>query len=236
MLAICRLSQLCLGLLFFGTLAAHEPTADERVDRRTQEALSLDANAQRGQVIFQGHCASCHGRAALGDAQRVIPALAGQRFKYLIRQIANFSGHERDGPVMRHVLSAPLLKSPQAWVDIAFYLNRLRPLQRPQQGSGTYAALGRGIFQEQCVSCHQPGAQGDAEGFVPSLNHQHYAYLASQMEDLGDKLRYNVDEELTRFMHTLDARDRDGLADYISRLPDRATTARRMRDDGAVVN
>jgi cytochrome c553 len=91
----------------------------ESVDRATQTALSLDAHPERGGAQFGRYCAICHGSQAQGDAGTGIPALAGQRFAYLVRQLANFVGEERYSGTMRAVVSQTELCDPQMWVDIA---------------------------------------------------------------------------------------------------------------------
>lgn len=205
------------------------------VDRLTQRALDLDAHAERGAIEFRQSCARCHGTVAQGDAEHAIPALAGQRFKYVVRQLANFAGDERESPTMRRVLSHPVLE-PQTWVDIAAYVNNL-PMRVPAAtGDGSGVALGRGIFHEQCASCHKGDAHGDAEGFVPSLRGQQYTYLVTQLEKLAEGSRHNVDEDLVRFWRSLEDQDVRATADYLSRLTGPGHVHKIMRPDGSVVD
>jgi cytochrome c553 len=44
-------------------------------------------HATDGARIFGTHCASCHGASGRGDAQKVVPRLAGQHYAYLVRQM-----------------------------------------------------------------------------------------------------------------------------------------------------
>jgi cytochrome c553 len=216
--------------------APAEQAAGEAVDRQTQAALSMDSHPDRGGQAFVRYCAKCHGPRALGDAKGAIPALAGQRYAYLIRQLANFTGAERDSSAMHAVVSQAELQAPQMWADIAAYLNGL-PNRSPQStGSGEDIALGRGIFHEQCATCHGLDASGDADGFVPSLRHQHYAYLNTQMHKLARGYRHNVDEELLLFLKSFDDRDIRATADYLSRLAGAGASRKKMRDDGTVVD
>jgi cytochrome c553 len=198
--------------------------------------LLLDADPKRGAAAFQKTCTRCHGVEAHGDASRAIPALAGQRFAYLVRQLANFSGGERESAAMHRVIVQPQLHDPQTWVDIAAYLNALPVGRTEGTGDGTHAALGRGIFHEQCASCHRPDARGDDAGFVPALRNQHYSYLVSQMHKLAEGARHNADEDLVRFIRSLDDDDMAGVADYLSRLRGAGANRKRMRDDGVVVD
>jgi len=226
-----------LVIFTFGAMAQAEPLgSEEAVDRTTQTALALDVHPDRGSLRFAHDCARCHGTGGEGNADRAIPALAGQRFAYLVRQLANFAGAERDSDAMHRVISQPGLRGPQAWVDLAAYLNRLPPSRGGQTGDGRRVALGRGIYREQCASCHRGDAHGDSDGFVPSLRNQQFSYLVSQLHKLGKGNRHNVDKDLVRFLDSFDDQDIDATADYLSRLHGPGAVRRIMRDDGVVVD
>jgi cytochrome c553 len=196
----------------------------------------MDAHPDRGAKDFEHFCSRCHGPTAAGRAARDIPALAGQRYAYLIRQLANFAGGERDNSTMHAAVAKADLQQPQTWVDIASYLNAISADSPAGTGSGTDIGLGRGIFHEQCASCHGADAGGDADGFVPSLRHQHYSYLKLQMEKLAAGYRHNVDADLVAFLRSFDARDISATADYLSRLKGPGKNRKKMRDDGVVVD
>jgi len=168
--ATCRVLAATAAVLVL--VSGEARASEEAVDRATQMALSLDAHPDRGAAQFHQYCARCHGAQAQGDPIHAIPALAGQRFAYLVRQLANFSGFERDSNTMHGVLLRIEPQGAQTWVDIAAFLNRAPLGPHAQTGDGTQVALGRGIFHEQCASCHRGDAHGDANGFVPSLRNQ----------------------------------------------------------------
>jgi cytochrome c553 len=231
-----RVGVVTVLIAFFALAGAAARASDETVDRATQAALSLDAHPDRGATLFGHHCARCHGVQAQGDANRAIPALAGQRFAYLIRQLANFAGAERDSDTMHRVVSQNELQGPQSWVDIAAFLNRAPLANRAQIGGGTHVMLGRGIFHEQCATCHRSDGHGDADGFVPSLRNQHYSYLVRQMHKLGEGRRHNVDEDLVRFLRGFDDQEMKATADYLSRLRGPGAVHTLMRADGVVVD
>jgi cytochrome c553 len=235
------ISAPCAGVLVaiaavFALVGGEASASEEAVDRATQTALSLDAHPDRGASQFNHYCARCHGSHAEGDANHSIPALASQRFAYLVRQLANFAGFERDSSTMHGVLSQIELRGPQTWVDIAAFLNRVPLGNRAQTGDGAHVALGRGIFHGQCASCHRIDAHGDGDGFVPSLRNQHYSYLVNQMHKLGEGRRHNVDEDLVRFLHSFDEQDMNATADYLSRLRGPGAVHKVMRNDGVVVD
>lgn len=214
--------------------AAPAPDAQARVDRWIHTVLQLDQDTQRGAVLYGQHCADCHGAQAWGDAARFIPALAGQRRAYLVKQLADFIELERAGRSMHEVVSSPRLDDPQAWADIAGYMNGLPPAQPTQTGDGAGLALGEAIFREQCATCHEEDARGDDEGFVPSLRNQHYAYLLRQMRGLTAWHRLNADDGLIRFLDSLEPEEMTAVADYLSRFRGPVRDRLRMHNDGTV--
>lgn len=210
--------------------------SEEWVDQATKTALSLDVNIKHGRSIYDAQCISCHGRLGFGDPARSIPTLAGQRFAYIVRQLANFSGEERENRTMHSVVSRRDLHAAQSWADLAGYLSRMPVNPAVEIGDGAYLALGRGIFHEQCASCHQQDAGGDEDGFVPALKGQHYSYLVGQLRQLAADRRHNVDEDLQRFLRSFDEPELEGVADYLSRQHARGKNHQVMREDGSVVD
>lgn len=227
---------IAFSTLLFAQVIPNARASEETVDRSTQAALALDVHPARGASLFAQSCARCHGPHAEGNAMRAIPALAGQRFAYLVRQLANFSGAERDSAAMHRVIAQTELRDPQTWVDIAAYLNNVPLARRARTGDGTHVALGRGIFHEQCAGCHGADARGDADGFVPSLRSQDYAYLVDQLHKLAEGHRHNVDENLVRFIRSFDDQEISATADYLSRLHGPGLDRKKMRNDGVVVD
>jgi len=219
-----------------GGAAIEVMASEESVDQRTKLALGLDVHPAQGASIFKQHCATCHGPEGHGDPARTIPALAGQRFDYLVRQLANFSGGERESITMHRQMEQAAAQEPQSWADIAGYLNRLPSTYETQHGDGKDLALGGAIFHEQCASCHRPDAHGDEDGFVPSLRHQHYDYLVRQLHRLAQGDRHNVDENLVRFLRSFDEQEIQAVADYLSRLRGPGGNKKSMRADGTVVD
>jgi cytochrome c553 len=230
-----RKFRLCVALALLAT-AGVTRASEASVDRATQRALALDAHPDTGRALFARDCERCHGAQARGDSDRAIPALAGQRFTYLVRQLANFAGAERDSTSMHQVVSQIEPTGPQSWADLASYFARMPSALHPQVGDGTHVALGRGIFHEQCAGCHFPDARGDREGYVPSLRNQHYSYLLGQMHEMREGARHNADPGLVRFMRGFDEDEMQATADYLSRLRGAGNPHTVMRSNGVVVD
>jgi cytochrome c553 len=207
-----------------------------RVDQLVRNALQLEPNSKRGGGLYEVNCARCHGQGAVGDPRNVIPALAGQREAYLIKQLADFAELERDGEAMHAVVSKAALNEPQAWADLAGYLGKLPVVRLPETADGKGVELGEAIFQEQCASCHEEDARGDDDGFIPSVRDQHYSYLVRQMRSLAASHRLNVDPDLVRFLDSFDTEEMTSVADYLSRMRGPVRERAKLRDDGAIRN
>jgi cytochrome c553 len=204
--------------------------SEASVDDLIQAALNLDAQPRHGSRLFAENCARCHRADASGDASRQIPALAGQRTSYLVKQFADFREGDRDSNTMHGVLRQAGLREPQAWLDLASWLNAQPRIRTLQHGDGAHLALGEAMYQAQCSSCHEADARGDDDGFIPSLRDQHYSYLLKQLQGFVHGRRSNVDENLVRYMASLEQDELQGVADYLTRfkMPERNRTTLRQ--------
>lgn len=213
------------------TLSAPRAGASaETVDQLTRTALGAKADPKRGRTQFDRSCAQCHGAGGRADANHRIPVLAGQRYAYLVRQLASLSGDQRESDNMHRGLSAAELREPQTWADVAAYLNGAPPPSHPQTGDGRDLGLGEATFHVECASCHYDDARGDDDGLVPSLRNQHYAYLLSQMRRLSELHRHNIDENIARLLRSLKPDEASAVADYLSRLRGRLQDSPPTRD------
>lgn len=229
--------RLAFASALFAALAAGNAVASPMsVDEKVRNALQLDQNTERGASLYASHCAQCHGQRALGSASRVIPALAGQRRAYLIKQLADFSEEERASREMHAVVSNKELADEQAWADLSGDPNSLPRAGFPQTGDGRNLELGEAIFQDQCASCHQDDGRGDDDGFIPSVRDQHYNYLVRQMRTIASWHRLNVDADLVRYLDSLDTEEATAVADYLSRMRGPIQDHERMNNDGTTNN
>lgn len=188
-----------------------------RAEQAIKDILLLKADAANGSQLFGRHCASCHGPIALGNAEEVIPALAGQLEAYLVKQLVDIAEGRRPNSEMHRVLARKALVDPQAVRDVAAFVSGLRPAVSNEIGPGKDLVRGERQYNAQCAGCHGNQAQGDAARFMPALHHQHYSYLLSQMRMLASGHRASVDKAVMQRLETLPLTDLMGLADYISR-------------------
>jgi cytochrome c553 len=208
--------------------------ATEESDQLIRTALLLDSHPQQGAALFKVHCAGCHGKKGEGNAGSYIPAIAGQRQAYLVKQFADFSLQERDSQAMHRTVTTKAMNDQQSWIDVASFINQLPPTRTMQKGTGANLLLGEAIFREQCSSCHEEDARGDDDGFIPSLRNQHYSYLLRQMRSLANGHRRNIDPDLDLFLASIKDDEMQATADYLSRLRGPTRDRQKMRPNGVV--
>jgi cytochrome c553 len=187
-----------------------------------EETLSLTPAPKEGAALYQQHCASCHGKQALGSGEKVIPSLAGQLESYLVKELVDFVELDRDTPEMHRLVATRELGKPQAWRDLAAYLARLAPNEKAQIGNGNAVMHGARTYADYCAICHGPAGEGMDDGTAPALRSQHYSYLVLQLRSFDTDHRLNVEQPLLESMVGLNRDDMEAIADFLSRMLPRA--------------
>jgi cytochrome c553 len=108
---------------------------------RMRRCAALAAFAAESMLVHAVSRASEEAVDRATQSALALDAHPGQRFAYLVRQLANFAGDERDSETMHRVVSQRELGGAQSWADIAAYLNRTPSLHRAQTGDGRRLAL-----------------------------------------------------------------------------------------------
>jgi cytochrome c553 len=181
------------------------------------DALRSRPDQAHGQQLF-ARCASCHGMDGGGSADGLVPAIAGQHRRVLIRQLVDYRHSERWDLRMESVARSHLLPDAQAIADVAAYVSELPRTPVRGVGSGEAAAYGRQVYARLCASCHGAEGEGDDAKEVPRLAGQHYAYLLRQLYDAVDGRRPDFPAAHVRLLKRFERSDFVGVADYLSRL------------------
>jgi cytochrome c553 len=193
-----------------------------------EKALALVPRIEHGRSLYQAQCARCHGAESWGsDTDGRTPALAGQHYQCLVKQIADL---RRAAPAQDrgafHLATLQVLRDEQAIADVSAYLSGLTPNPRPRVGRGDRIQLGGDTYDWLCRGCHEDSGEGDAIFFTPRISAQHYEYLLQQLDDFAAGHRLNVPPELLGYAWALSSEERAALADYVSRLTASAPPAR----------
>jgi cytochrome c553 len=198
--------------------AALAAVSTTRLEQQTRSALQLSANAERGKILYQRNCASCHGEQAHGDLIRLIPALAGQRRAYLIKHVAELNDAERAAAHVHPQLDAAELAIPQAWMDLATHLQRCSPQAVTGRSNQQLVTNGARSYRRWCEACHGSDATGDDDRFVPALRYQRREYLLKEIRMVASAHRMSVRSDIMRVLDSLSTETTAGIVDYIATI------------------
>jgi cytochrome c553 len=210
---------LTLVLMSFGVMqpAAAARPAEASPDVKLSSALAKTPNETRGQRIFELQCQQCHQADARGTADKKIPALAGQQYEYLLKQVVDFLDMERNNGTMHQQLVRSGVNNATAIADVVGYVANLPRNPAPQRGPGTALTQGKNIYDGYCASCHGRTGEGNGDLWVPNLRGQHYGYLVDQMQRMARAQRGNISEDLHRMFTTYANEEFQAVADYLTR-------------------
>ena len=207
-----RMSLKCVAVLLPAVAAAAMTARGE-----FQSAVRQTPDLARGEEIFRT-CAACHGTDGGGVADGTVPAIAGQHFRVIVKQLVDYRHDKRWDIRMEHFTDRHLLAGPQELADVAAYVNSLSRTVNAAHGTGEALQRGAGVYFRDCESCHGSSGQGDDARTVPRLAGQHYEYLVRQFYDAVDGRRPNMDREHVRLLSRLEREEIVGVSDYLSRL------------------
>lgn len=163
-------------------------------------------------------CSACHGFGGNAPAG-AMPKLAGMNANYFKKAIKDYAEGKRPSPEME----------PYSKYVVQFGVDEIAEYfagQKSQPATGVKAdakALSRGAtLASQCVSCHGPKGDGEAERTIPALRGQNAGYLHAQMGLFaGDKRKLDdagLDENKKRVFKGLSDNDLADIAVYYATL------------------
>jgi cytochrome c553 len=163
-------------------------------------------------------CVACHQPNAWGSADGTIPNLAGQRRRYLEKQLAMFRSGVRVDESMQAVTAHPTFAEPRNIAVLATYLSALDANPAPVTGPGNHLRAAQDLYDHVCTACHGPAGRGQEANRVPRIAGQHYPYLRKQIESAAEFHRDLAPPEMTSALRGMSPAEKDALADYVSRL------------------
>lgn len=182
-----------------------------------EEVLRSRPDMVHGEELY-ATCAACHGTDGAGAADGSVPALAGQHFRVIARELVDYRHDKRWDAQMEHFADDHNLGDRQDLADVAAYISDLKPVRIMPVGDGKLVSYGAQVYARSCASCHGTAAQGDNRARYPRLAGQHYEYLLRQMHDAVEGRRPNFPREHVRLLEHFESADFAGIADYLSRL------------------
>lgn len=140
-------------------------------------------------------CQGCHGEFGNSTAP-LIPKLAGQFSKYIVKQVLNYQAGTRSHQIMNAM--AGTIDNDDDLADIAAYFASQRKMKGKR---ATDDPLGKFIFSNgdmtkrriACVNCHGIWGRGlDAKtAMFPVIGGQHKDYIRKQLLDFKAGIRTN---------------------------------------------
>jgi cytochrome c553 len=180
--------------------------------------LPQAARAQADGSRLYSACVVCHQPSAWGSPDGAIPNLAGQRKRYLEKQLELFRSGARVNTAMQVVTAHPKFSERSHIVALATYLSHLSANPKPVTGPGEHPRVGQEIYGHICAACHGIDGGGEELNRVPRIAGQHYPYLRRQIESAASLHRELAPPEMTSALRGMHDQEREALADYISRL------------------
>jgi cytochrome c553 len=165
------------------------------------------------------NCNWCHGTSAQGFS--VAPRLAGQKEKYILRQISGFGAHSRDNPYSaKFMWNAVANLAPETARDLAAYYAEQQAWPA-RNGNPDLAAAGKIIYEEgiatanvvACAACHGPNAQGFEA--IPRLGGLSYLYLKRRLDQWNEGFHASA-TPMPLVSRELSASEIEALASYLS--------------------
>jgi cytochrome c553 len=182
-----------------------------------EKAIQLEPNIDNGLEIYRS-CAECHMPEGWGLSSGLVPQLAGQHRKVVIKQLADIRAGNRDNPLMAPYSSVESIGGVQSVADVAGYIDTLEISTWGGKGDGKDLELGARLYEENCVQCHGKTGEGNNDEFAPRIQSQHYNYLVYQFERIKSGERRNANEEMVAQIKDFSDRDIHAVMDYVSRL------------------
>lgn len=202
----------------FLLLCAASAVAVQAQQREIDYVQGLKPDPVRGARSYET-CAACHGRKGEGVSDGTVPAIGGQHYMVLVKQLADFRADVRTDLRMKHFSDTSHLAYSQEIADVASYIASL-PVNPPSAAiPGAAVARGMNVYARQCERCHGPSGEGDAEGFVPRIAAQHAAYLQRQLQEARVGRRESMVRSHAHFAKDLSETDRIAVTQYLAGSP-----------------
>jgi cytochrome c553 len=211
--------RLASWLLGAGLAAAAAPLAGHGASIALREfdmVLASKPDPAHGEMLFKS-CAGCHGQDGGGVPDGSVPAIAGQHFQVIARELVDYRHDKRWDLRMQFFTDEHHLKSVQDIADLASFVGELPRSWKAGTGTGQYVPHGAEVYAHLCASCHGARGEGSDGQRVPRVAGQHFEYLLRQMHDAVEGRRPNFPPDHIRLLQPFERADLVGVADFLSR-------------------
>src|SRR6185369_13904954 len=138
-----------------------------------------------------------------GATDGTVPAIAGQSYTVVAKQIVDFRAGTRSDPRMEHFTNRQHLSFSQPIADVSMYIASLPPPAPKAAPPGTSTDRGAMAYARTCARCHGELGEGKEDTLAPRLAGQHYSYLLSQLDAATSATRKTLVESHAGFEKSL---------------------------------
>ena len=167
-------------------------------------------------------CAACHG-ADGNSLAGIWPSLAGQNYKYLLKQLRLIKSGERE--IVEMIGQLENLSDQDLKDMSAFYSSQNNSIGQVKKDK---LELGRKLYYSgnlekgvpACTACHSPRGLGNAPAAYPLLSGQQPDYVAKALRDYRSGERQNEDPSkiMVAIAYKLDDNEIEALSNFVHGL------------------
>jgi cytochrome c553 len=179
--------------------------------------LTRTPDLTNGADLYQT-CAGCHGPKGEGASDGTIPAIGGQSYTVLAKQIVDFRAGARSDPRMEHSIDRKHLSFSQPIADVALYIAKLPPAPPKSPPTGADVQVGAKAFARTCARCHGALGEGKEDTLAPRLAGQHYQYILKQLDAAPNGDRRTMVQSHAGLQTALTRSELEGVAAYLTTL------------------
>lgn len=187
--------------------------------------LKRTPDLKRGAKIYDT-CAACHGKDGEGVSDGTVPAIGGQHFTVVAKQLVDFRTGFRADPRMKHFSDVRFLAISQDIADVAAYISQLPVPERKVPTPNGTSVRGATLYAKECARCHGESGQGNADALAPRLAAQHADYLIRQLVDTQAGYRETMKDAHLGLLEDRSAAEVAEIAGYLSALDATSVTSR----------
>jgi cytochrome c553 len=176
-----------------------------------------------GRVLAEQVCSACHGVTGQSISPQ-FPKLAGQQKDYLLGQLIDFKGHQRQDRMGKEYMWGFSKLTLKQVDELAQYFSQQTPMVGQFANNGVLMQRGEIIFKEgipttgviPCSACHGP--EGTGNGPIPRIAGQHADYLEKQIEIFKNTNLRPRGDAMKEVTHQLTKKDMLAVVTYIGSL------------------
>jgi cytochrome c553 len=179
--------------------------------------LTRTPRLEDGAVLYET-CAACHGLKGEGANDGTVPAIGGQSYTVLAKQIVDFRAGARGDPRMEHSIDRKHLPFSQPIADVSLYITKLPPAAPKSPPKEANIDRGAASYAKTCARCHGARGEGKEDTLAPRLAGQHYAYILKQLDAAPNGDRRTMVQSHAGLQQLLGRSELQDVAAYLTTL------------------